>query len=144
MAPSGPASEVTFSHSPPSRVRVGEGFRIKIRGPSSADNGAMAIVSVVRVSSSPSGSRAGVHKSSDQSPDLIDGNLVGNWKSGSGHHSSGRQYDTMEFKSIKINQPGRYVLKVQIYGAPTLNADMSDYHVEHIRDLESERFSVGR
>ncbi|KAI2630266.1 hypothetical protein GGS26DRAFT_558549 [Hypomontagnella submonticulosa] len=141
MAPSGPASDVTFSTSPPSRVRVGEGFRIKIRAPSNTDNGAMAIVTLVRVSSSPGDALAGLLISSD----LIEGNLIGNWKSGAGRHSnSGRQFDTMEFKSIKINQPGRYYLKIQIYGAPTLNAERSDYHVEHLRDLESEKFYVGR
>ncbi|KAI1657751.1 hypothetical protein F4813DRAFT_359431 [Daldinia decipiens] len=140
MPSPGKASGVTFSLSPPARVRVGAGFRIRIRAPSNDDNGSMAIVRLVRVSSCRDNSSTGLLASSD----LFQGNVVGNWQAETNQPTSnGQQYDIMEFKSLKVNQPGSYYLRIQLYGAPAAGGERSGFHVEHIRNLDSERFYVG-
>ncbi|KAI1807089.1 hypothetical protein F4811DRAFT_65805 [Daldinia bambusicola] len=141
MPSPGKASGVTFSLSPPARVRVGTGFRIRIRAPSNEDNGSMAIVRLVRVPSCrDNSSTTGLLAPAD----LFQGNVVGNWQAETSQPASnGQQYEIMEFKSLVVNQPGSYYLRIQLYGAPAASGERSGFHVEHIRNLDSERFYVG-
>ncbi|KAI2603990.1 uncharacterized protein GGS25DRAFT_444150 [Hypoxylon fragiforme] len=136
MSVSGQASRATFSYSPPTHVRVGVDFFVKIKAPANDHNGGFAAVTLVRV---PLG--GGETSGFNGSAALLEGNLVGNWKSEPGRSSSGRQYHSIEFNPVRVNSTGCFFLRVQIYSAPAHRDDGSAV-VEHVRDLESDTFYV--
>ncbi|KAI2614914.1 hypothetical protein GGR54DRAFT_324102 [Hypoxylon sp. NC1633] len=139
MPPLSRAPRATFSQPPPSRVKVGVGFRIKIRAPAEDENGSFAMVSLGSASSNP-------FDASDTTA-RIDGKLLGSWQTEGNlsSHSDGRHFESIEFNSVKISKAGRYYLSVRIFGAPTHGWDgkaRTRPSIEHLRDLDSDVFYV--
>ncbi|KAI1378543.1 hypothetical protein F4677DRAFT_443031 [Hypoxylon crocopeplum] len=130
---------VAFIKPPPSLVRVGETFQVKIRAPSSNDNGAFAFVTLGRVSVS----LAPLYETYSWSQDPIQGCLSGSWQKEDQSSSGGVQFETIEFRSISINRPGVYVLKISLFSEPTfedLRGTIAS--VEQIKDFHSDMFTV--